>query len=197
MNNQDDKQLIDSSFLFKRNFYIDTIVWLEDNVPGFYTAERFYRDNDIFHPSRIFRKITNVARWLPLLWNDYDWDYYPLYKMLHQKIKFMKEHHRDHHNHTDWEEVVAQLQTVEDCLDRLLRDNYLEKEWDAHRARFPRDKWFDSWVQLPDGSRQMPSMSDDERDAFKILHDEEERLRQADLDTLGQTISRHVRGWWD
>jgi len=151
---------------------------------------------DWLHPSRIYRKITNVVRWVPILWNDVDWDYNSFYVMMHTKVKFMKEHHIAHHNHTDWEEVVGQMQTMEDALDRLIKDDYLSAEWDAHHAAFPRVP-HDQWEKTADGCTIMPEMKEEARTAFHKHIDAEDALRQADMQTVGTLFTKHTRGWWD
>lgn len=190
-----DSKEIDMSLFSKSSTIDDKICgWIDDHNPFPYRWRFWFNDKDIFHPTRIYRKISNIVRWIPILWNDVDWDYASLYRVLHQKIKFMRVTHEQYHHHTDWEEVVVQMKTAEDCLFRLLKDNYAEKEWSAYHEKFPRG---DRWIKLADGGRQMESISEEQSDQMRKTFELEESLKQRDLETFASTFVQHVRGWWD
>ncbi len=142
---------------------------------------------------RLRRKIPNIVRWLPVHWRDEDWDYAYLYIIMHTKIKHTRLSHEEVHNGEGWEIVVAQLKTVEDCLDRLLKGNYLEKEFDAHFEKYPTGEC----IGLPSGARQWPPMSEEASAEFRKLADEEERLISLDLKTVAYEFATHSRNCWD
>jgi hypothetical protein len=167
-------------------------MWLEDDVLP-YNWVHFYKSHDIFHPSRIYRKIENVIRWAPLLWNDVDWDYVSLLDMMRQKVKYMREHQRDHANHTDYEQIMGQMKSMEDALERLIKNDYVSEDYDKHREKFPERES----TLGPDGNYHMAKMSDEEAKSVRSLHKIEEALIQEDLEEIGKILREHVRGWWD
>lgn len=41
---------------------------------------------------RIYQKIRHIIQWLPTIWNDYDFDYGYLYKLIYVKLENMERH---------------------------------------------------------------------------------------------------------
>jgi hypothetical protein len=41
---------------------------------------------------QFFKRIKNLIRWVPIIWNDQDWDYFHIYNILKHKLVFMAEH---------------------------------------------------------------------------------------------------------
>ena len=136
----------------------------------------------------------NIVRWLPILWDDVDWDFTSLYVVMYTKLRFMRDHHEEHHHHTDWQADVMHMKIAEDCLRRLQKDNYLENEWNNYHKKFPRDG---RWIDLPDGMKQMPPMSDKQHSEFLKICESEEAAKQSDLQDFASTFVNHVREWWD
>jgi hypothetical protein len=130
---------------------------------------------------------------VPVLWSDVDWDYISLYVMMQRKIKYMRLHQLHHANHTDFEEVMKQMQTVEDALERLIKDDYLSEDHEKHNEKFPRRKA----TLEADGMYHMPPMSDEEAADVRRLGKMEEALKQEDLEEIGKAFRMYVRGWWD
>jgi hypothetical protein len=167
---------------------------MEDDVLPYAWVHNYY-SWDWLHPTRIWRKITNVVRWTPTLWNDVDWDYSSLYIMMEKKIAYMREHQIKHANHTDFEELADQMTKAEGCLRRIREDNYLEKEWDEHHEKYPRVP-HDQWEKTADGGSVMPPMSEECSKDFKRLIKLEEGLMQEDYEEFAK-IFKISRGWWD
>lgn len=163
---------------------------LDDLIP--YSTQRWLDECDLFHPARTWRKLRNVARWVPVLWADVDWDYTSLYEVIRFKLRNMREHEAEHRMHADWEETAAQMLVAERCMARLLADDYLAEEWAAHGAAFP-DR---PMVERPSGMYERLPMSDEERAAFTGLYKEQERLQQLDIEEFAHVFVTHSRGWW-
>lgn len=191
----DSKEIDMSRFDGKSSFSANFWNWVDDNNPLSYAAQRWFQEKDIFHPLRVCRKIKNIVRWIPILWNDVDWDYSSLYLLVRSKIRFMRQHQLECGNHTDCEEVAGQMKIAEDALSRLIEDDYAKAEWDAHISKFPRSK--PEWIDLPDGMKQMAPVSQEHHDSVRSITDKEERDYRADLDLFSKTFSEHVRKWWD
>jgi len=69
---------------------------------------------------RWIRKTKKIASWLPLLWEDEDFDFGYIYIMFHRKIKRTREHMEEHQFFEGWEKVAADLKTAEDALKRII-----------------------------------------------------------------------------
>src|SRR3990172_2873091 len=81
------------------SIYSKATDWIEEHNPIPYRVRHWYNDQDLFHPTRIVRKVKNIVRWIPILWNDADWDYGHLYDIMEFKIRNMREHHIEHDMH--------------------------------------------------------------------------------------------------
>ena len=169
--------------------------WISENNPLPYHVQWWFRDTDLFHPSRIYRKVSNIIRWIPILWRDVDWDSSALYDIVAFKLKNMREHHIEHHNHVGWEQVVEQIKTAEDAIRRVRDDDYLGKEWGEYHEKFPREPWLD--VPGKPGWKQSTPLSKEKSDMLMKLGDEEEKLRKQDLETFASIFRDYSLGWWD
>lgn len=168
--------------------------WINDHDPIPFSIQFWFDHHDIFHPSRIFRKLRNIVRWIQVLWDDVDWDYSSLYLLMATKIKFMRECQISCDNHTDCGEIAAQMQMAENCLQRLVKDDYAVELWAEHRKKFPRKG---KSVQPSDERWLREPMSSEEQESFRKLIREEEKLRQRDMDLFCLIFNSSSRGWWD
>jgi len=115
--------------------------------------------------------------------------------MMEKKIQYMREHQIKHSNHTDFQELADQMEKAEGCLRRIREDNYLEKEWDEHHAKYPRVP-HDQWEKTADGCTVMPPMSEECSKDFRRLIKIEEALMQEDYEEFHK-LFKLSRGWWD
>lgn len=68
------------------------------------------------------RFILRLVRWLPILWNQEDWDYAYIYDLLIMKMKELKRDMSKDYWH-DQKEVQRSIKEIDICLKRL--DRYL------------------------------------------------------------------------
>lgn len=71
---------------------------------------------------RIFKKIKRIIDYIPILWNNEDWDYEHLLELIEFKLRRMKKCIRQNNII-----VENEIQEIEDGIDRTLKaiDNYL------------------------------------------------------------------------
>lgn len=173
-------------------------VWWYENNPFPYSLRFWWGDQDWLHPRRTYCKTVRLLSWVPVLWDDVDFDYSGIYHILYFKLKSMHEEQSTNSHHVDSGRTCAEMAVARDCAHRLWKDSYLSAEWEAHYTRWP--SMFDrrsEWIHLPNGSVQMPNMKEQESENFTRLADEEERLRRADMDQLSKSLATQIRGWWD
>lgn len=174
----------------------DTREFLEENSSQA-TRLLFWCDStDWLHPTRAWRKLSNVVRWVPLLWRDVDWDHSSLYEVVEFKLANMRAHQLSHGNHDDCDEVARQMGEAATRLRRVREDDYLGEEWKAYGAKYPR-KPMGEWEQTPEGHRVMPEMPEEQSAEFRKLCEREEFLIVRDLDEFGKIFAEKSRGWWD
>lgn len=188
---------INEKWLDQEYDVIDNVrLWINEHSPLPYSFQFWFDHHDFLHPSRILRKLRNLARWAPILWDDVDWDHSSLFAMLEAKLRFMRECQEGDRIHTDWGEVSSQLRTAEECMGRLRRDEYARAAWDLHSFKYPAKGKLE-WIDLPDGMKAMPPTPDDERESLLAAFAAEDAARQADLDMFAEMVSKHSLGWWN
>ena len=72
---------------------------------------------------RFFRKIKHIIKWLPILWDDADWDHYYLLKILRFKLAEMLKYFHNF-EYVETEEYEKQMKRCLHLIDRLQRDDY-------------------------------------------------------------------------
>lgn len=82
------------------------------------------------------RQIRNLIRWIPIIWNDRDWDYYFIYEMLKQKLinveKFTRGKGIHYYNNVDANNILKAIDMIDKVQHEYHIDKYLSesKEWD-------------------------------------------------------------------
>lgn len=159
--------------------------FIEEKNPIPYSIRFWFSHHDIFHPIRIARKIKNIFRWIPTLWNDHDWDSSYLLIMLKFKLENMRTYQEQSRLVEDWQVIVSQIQEVEDCLDRILKDDYAADLWKEYAEKFPRSARFNH------------KMTEEERPFFWGAIQAEEAQRKSDLEKFTSIMRDHALEWWD
>lgn len=173
-------------------------MWWYENNPIPHRIQYWWQDQDCLHPIRCWYKFLRLLDWCEVLWNDVDFDHSGIWHILYFKLKLMHEEQSSNSHHVDSEKTCAEMAVARDCAYRLWKDQYLEKERLEHRNKWP--SMFErksEWIHLSDGTIQMPSPSDEERDSIRKLMTEEEARKQADMDQLSKSLSTQITGWWD
>jgi hypothetical protein len=161
-------------------------------------------------------RIIKIAQWIPILWNDYDWDYGYFLDILKFKLKRMQKalangHAVDEHNSAK----ASEIQEVLDLLDQIKENEFCKQEWAIHELKYGElqhnlgdptssgaramnlfyDKTFAiESTDTPDG---LESMNDLARTEAMNIHTMEEAKLQAAYDKMFLLIAKHIRGWWD
>lgn len=143
--------------------------------------------------SSTIKKIFRIASWLPILWEDEDWDQGYLLKIWAFKLKRMRLCILGNGIIVDALKVHNEIRTCEQALNRLAKEDYARIAWEKHYEKYPRMSNF-----IEGGlSGILPSMSEEESIDFKSVVQLEEDERKADEDLFLETFRKHYRGWWD
>jgi len=146
--------------------------------------------------------IKNLIKWLFIIWNDRDWDYYYLYMLLHFKLKNMQKFQRKYGHSLNSEEIAESMTIYIDALGRLIEDDYASEEWNALREKWGDISWEDC-ADKPGYSRMVISGVKTEEDEEKYRIDlrkcveQEEEAVQSDLSMLFGKMKDAIRSWWD
>lgn len=167
-----------------------------------------WKDNfvfDFFYKIRsFFRNIISTIRWLPVIWQDRQWDEYYLYKILEHKFKLMEDFFRYKGMHVGAEREANQMKVCRLLLQRLMEENYTTPYDERNQPHFD---WFqkkmeEAFNKEPNGEGFIviaEAYERDEPDARWIVpaHKHEKYLRKQDIDLLFRIITKHAEKWWD
>jgi len=138
-------------------------------------------------------RICHIYSWLPIIWNDSDWDHAFLYIVLRHKIKRMRARHEKHRVISDWKKVAGQLKTVELALDRLIDDGYMLDQFMAIQKKYGRPEEF----KEESGLIRLAPMSKAQSKEVRAAGKREMALRDKDMDAVFDTMREHIQEWWD
>lgn len=150
----------------------------------------------------IRRGIRNLIYWAPIIWQDRNFDYVYLYRILRHKIKAMSDSIPDWYR-VDNEEVQESMDLCVKILDDLLNDVHEQKAFDAHEEIFGKAKWEFSPSKEHPGYSELnityPDAEDQEvADRALISFGQiAEMTNQLNKKLLFETISRYIDRWWD
>lgn len=84
------------------------------------------------------RGMSNIIRWIPVIWGDEDFDYEPLYNLLYHKLKFMEEFYRSDYT---WSagalKTANEIKIAKNLAKRLTESNYLQNAFIEHKKIYP------------------------------------------------------------
>ena len=75
---------------------------------------------------RFFFNIKRIVEWIPILYNNFDWDYYYLLKIISFKLKLMEKHFREDGVTMAAEKHANEMKSMIEICDRLIADDYAE-----------------------------------------------------------------------
>jgi len=120
--------------------------------------------------------------WRDVVWNDYDFDWEPLARVIVFKLRRMEPVMRGGMG-AGGERHAREVAICAALLERVLRDEYLDDV--ARHAGIP-------WPLTLN-----TQLTDDERRHFSAATKKADEQVRADLELFGKMFTRHLRSWWD
>jgi hypothetical protein len=134
----------------------------------------------LFH--NIVVGLKNLWLWLPIIWNDRQWDHHFFYLLLKHKLELMEDYFRHSAITLDSKKDANKIRLCIFLVNRILEDNYYER---ATR-------------HLPYINLLSHNSNEYRREIKRKLWVERARmLSRQDLRYLGKLISKHSLSWWD
>jgi hypothetical protein len=133
----------------------------------------------------IYRNTKRIVEWIPVIWRDRDFDRGYLYTMLKYKLTRMADHFEEHKNFTGWEKIVEHIRECVQIIERLQKDEYIEKEMDDFREKV-------GWTVQ---SRR--ELSNEEKAEFWAIRARQCQARDDDKARLFEIMKEHIDEWWD
>lgn len=148
----------------------------------------------------IWQGIISLVRWLPIIWNDRQWDQMYLFKILRVKFGLMEEFFNKDAINVEAQKLGAEIKNCCDILDHLLEDPYFEMAFNSHNK-----KWGDLAIVENDNGIIKLERANVKTDKDKKLEskeflkccEKEDELINNDINLLFDTIKNRVQYWWD
>lgn len=158
-------------------------------------------DNVCYPFYKVKRFISNLYDYLPIIWNDFNFDYYYLLKLMDFKLKKMEsvlEKH-DGDNKISAQEIRDALK----ILDRILKDGYEseimkdhDEKWGEIEMEFHPTE--DGYSTLEINRKNVLSKEDKEIEIaeFMARMDQADQNKKQDIKKFFQILSDKIQGWW-
>lgn len=76
---------------------------------------------------RIIRRTKNLLRWIPIIWNDEQWDHYYIFEILKYKLIFTAEHTRKYGYHIDSDYEADRMMLCVRLIEKIQKEEYMEE----------------------------------------------------------------------
>lgn len=186
---------------------------------GLLKKDEYSRTHILFNLKRVFSEFThpfryikngfiNLKKWYYVIWEDRQYDYGHMEKLLHYKLSLMEDFFNSDQTHSEEsKEIAKEINRVKEILDSLINSTYEEKIYDDYYKKYPhREIEFKPCDGEQDRIKnglpaRLYSMVDNRTDeevvAFrKLISDieiEKNKLRKELYTTLLEKSER----WWD
>lgn len=148
----------------------------------------------------MFKKIIKIIHWIPILWQDVDYDADSIYRLLYYKLKFMEEYFSSDNTWSiDAKKIAKQIKIAKNLVKRLMEDDYLSNSLVEHIQKYP------DFLELALSMEQENSKfyklvdknSDEEKKSFRKCSKHADYLKEQDINYLFDYLKKHIKEWWD
>jgi len=153
---------------------------------------------------RTLEKIKKIAQWAIFLWDDYDWDYGSVYRILHFKLKRLERGLKEGCAMHDPKDLKALSLAIKLC-NKLHEDKYHERFYRRHEKKWGELK---TWTEPSTNSRYHIYKSS----RSKVITEEDKKLEREDVlksskmeiflterdkKWLYEILQKYDNSWWD
>ena len=155
----------------------------------------------------LIRRVKKIIKWLPILWNDRDWDHHYFYCILNHKLTTMEQFFREDAVTANRIHDADKIKIARILTDRLMKNEYL-----IAAEMCPERKWGDRkmvWIKSDEGNglvefigleyekaKTDKEIEQADRD-YRKWGRRADRQREADIKYLFLWIARFIECWWD
>lgn len=148
--------------------------------------------------------IKNIIKWMPVIWNDRQWDQYYLYLMLRHKLSLMEKFFREDGITLSSEEKAEKMELCILLLDRLIKSEYIYSAYKNHDKKWGEIEM--TTKELPNGNFSChisrpnaitEKEKEQERKETLRCAEREAYLEKQDIGYLFNTIKKYILYWWD
>ena len=156
----------------------------------------FDKIKDIYYSVK--NGIRNIVKWIPIIWDDHDWDDYYIYNLLYQKFNYMEKFFR---SDKVWSakalDVADKLKVAKLLCKRIVDENYLTNALMPIEQKYGECKWHFEPSSHKGLSKMVFDESEDERKARSRAYKHSDYMEKQDIDYLFKFLNKYIREFWD
>jgi hypothetical protein len=142
-----------------------------------------------------YKRLQHCMTWLPIIWNDKDWDYNYLLIMMHKKFSSMAEYSETHGHLMCSEKNAKEMRYLAHILKRFIDDTHCEHELNAHRDKHP-IQWIESELENGWKTSQL-IISDEDSKTYRKIFLKKDRMQKEELLRFTDLFRRKILHYWD
>jgi hypothetical protein len=166
----------------------------------------------MYKVKQFFKRIYNLYRWFPIIWNDQDWDDHYIFEILKFKLKNQAEYIGYHDRHMSAKRDTEIMMLCVRLMDKVQHEWYGREYQDYYKSdmRFIpseshpgsyemeveilEENFDDYFKKYPLIYRMVPNLqAPKEEIAYRIAKINEERAHKL----LFKLLEQNIRRWWD
>lgn len=151
------------------------------------------------------KRIKRLLDWIPVIWNDYDWDYHSLYVIMRKKLSRMEDAIRDGLA-IDSEQTADGIHFAVMLLDRLIACDYLKNALIPHKRKWGElgdmitkeiDNGLLEWIGNKWEYADTEEKELQAEEEFRLAGKHSDWMEERDKNILFEHISKNITRWWD
>ena len=145
--------------------------------------------------------IRNIIKWFPVIWNDRDWDWTFILKILHHKLNNMESSFRSEYAmHANNEKHAHNIMIAKKLCKRLIENEYLSNATLQHDKKFEEVDFKDLFIKdsgIKNMSRYVGDSDKERAKSFDKCCKHSDYMKNQDLDYLFTHLRKYIECWWD
>lgn len=129
---------------------------------------------------RFFGNIIRIFVYIPIIWNDRDWDQHFFLNLMLFKLGRMEKYFRNADIIVDSEKCADEIKIAINLLEKIIEDNWYKDEWDILRQKYP----------------NMQS-SDESQNEYKKYFNKCDNEKEKCHDEFFSYLKNNYEKWWD
>ena len=79
---------------------------------------------------RSIYSIKKLWKWIPIIWDDRDWDHWYIFEILKRKLEDVQEYTLKHSHHVNYEDDARKIRTAIKLIQRVQEEYYIQEYYD-------------------------------------------------------------------
>jgi hypothetical protein len=147
--------------------------------------------------------ITNIIRWIPILWNNFDWDYAFLLDVMEYKLQRLYDGINHYQNHLYYKRDLFWINISINLINKIKNDYYSNEmhdyhitDWDILEPVNEKDN-LDEYFRLNNNLYNKIIKEQPNRDRFGIAVSMASEKHNKAKNLLFKILNEHIEEWWD